>query len=451
MEVGTSPVELARAAVKLGLELGADEVICLVLDSERRQIRFANNQATVAKTWSDRSVKIYVGRKKRVLFSEAKTAEWKEVRGLLDRMMKDVNSLRELPNYAPIPRGPFRYPSIREAYDRRVAEAGDSLFDFVDRAINSALEAGALRVSGVLLTDTFTITVVSSGDVEAQERGSKITITVRAFADERGEAQGMGISSSRTLDRFDPDGAGREAGEVARSSLKTVKISPGTYDVVLGPYFTANLLGYSAYTFSAFFADAGVSPFVGKIGKRVASENVTIIDDPHLPNGYNSRSFDDEGYPTRRNVLIERGYLRTFVHNSMTAKKFGVERTGNAGWDIPLPWNMVMEPGDHKTEEMLEELKEGLYLLNTWYTRFQNYITGDFSTIPRDGAFLVRNGEVVGAVRGIRVSDNVIRLLSNVDAISRERRQVFWWETPVPALAPYVLVRKTKITRAFGM
>jgi PmbA protein len=84
---------------------------------------------------------------------------------------------------------------------------------------------------------------------------------------------------------------------------------------------------------------------------------------------------------------------------------------------------------------------------NTWYTRFQNYAAGDFSTIPRDGIFLIENGEIKQSLKDIRLSDNALRLLGNITGISKERQHVHWWgEADPPSLSPYILMKDVQIT-----
>jgi PmbA protein len=191
-----------------------------------------------------------------------------------------------------------------------------------------------------------------------------------------------------------------------------------------------------------------MSIFVNKLGQKVAPEIVTITDDPATYSLAN-RVFDDEGVPTRANVIIDHGNLKTFLHNTSTAKLFKTETTGNAGLVSPTPWNFEMNPGDFDKDELLDELGNGLYLTNTWYTRFQNYAKGDFSTIPRDGIFLVENGTIKKSLKDIRISDNALNLLSNIAGISKERQHVHWWgEADPPSISPYVLINKVRITRS---
>ena len=108
-----------------------------------------------------------------------------------------------------------------------------------------------------------------------------------------------------------------------------------------------------------------------------------------------------------------------------------------------------MDAGDVSKDELFKGVKKGLYLTNTWYTRFQNYAKGDFSTIPRDGIFLIEKGEIKQSLKDLRISDNVLTMLGNVAAISKERQHVHWWgEADPPSLSPYVLIKNVHLTKS---
>jgi len=170
------------------------------------------------------------------------------------------------------------------------------------------------------------------------------------------------------------------------------------------------------------------------------------------------RSFDHEGVPTRRNVMIREGILKTYLHNTSTAKRFKTRTTASAGPLIPTPFTFtaqpiamhpVLQPGDWDEQELIEDTRRGLYLNNTWYTRFQNYATGDFSTIPRDAILRIENGDLVGAVKNIRISDNMLNFWKSVDALTKGSEEIYWWEEAAPpSTLPAVRVRGMNITRS---
>jgi PmbA protein len=94
-------------------------------------------------------------------------------------------------------------------------------------------------------------------------------------------------------------------------------------------------------------------------------------------------------------------------------------------------------------------MKKGVILTSNWYTRFKNYRTGEFSTVPRDGAYLVEAGQVTKPLKGMRVSDDLERMFSSVKMLSREREWIQWWEVDTPTLCPWMLIDGVRITRAY--
>jgi PmbA protein len=158
--------------------------------------------------------------------------------------------------------------------------------------------------------------------------------------------------------------------------------------------------------------------------------------------------FDDEGVPTRETAIIKSGILKNYLHNTSTAKKYKTKTTANAGLIVPSPINTILEEGNMPKEKLFKEIDNGLYITNVWYTRFQNYLTGDFSTIPRDGIFLIIDGEIAKSLKGIRISDNLQRILENIIGLSNKSEWIIWWglENQIPVLTPHVLVKDVNIT-----
>ena len=98
---------------------------------------------------------------------------------------------------------------------------------------------------------------------------------------------------------------------------------------------------------------------------------------------------------------------------------------------------------------MIHGVKRGLFINNSWYTRFQDQSTGTFSTVPRDGVFLIENGEIVGTVSGIRISDSILNILQNISEVSKQEKYVKWWDEIHPSIMPYALIENVNITKGF--
>ncbi|MEM3507600.1 MAG: TldD/PmbA family protein [Candidatus Bathyarchaeia archaeon] len=436
--------EISRFIVNEGIKLGADDVASISYLKKESMVRFSNNQVTVVKNWKLIGADIFIGIDRRIAISSLEEISKGAIKETLKNLIKIAKLSKQNENYTGLPKGPFYYRENETKYEYTSIDY--NLIDYVESSINEALLNGAKRVAGTLTAKSIDIFLETSGGASGKDRIKSIEIVVRAFMND--DASGQGISCSKDKKGFDPVKASLEATEIAKLALNPVNVKPNKYDVILGPCVFANLMNEVMASASAFNVDAGLSFFSEKLGSKVANEKFNLIDDPTLPDGLNSRIFDDEGIPTKRTIVIENGILKTYLHNSMSAKKFKTSTTGNAGWIVPTPWNIVVEKGEFSKEELFKTLKNGLYLTNNWYTRFHNYMNGDFSTICRDGAFEVVDGEITQSLKGVRISDNMLRLLKNIYAISKEKYWIKWWEVPIPVLAPFVLIKNVNITTA---
>ncbi|HME18955.1 MAG TPA: TldD/PmbA family protein, partial [Nitrososphaerales archaeon] len=258
-----------------------------------------------------------------------------------------------------------------------------------------------------------------------------------------------GLSCSSTLSKFDPEGAGRRAGENAKMMARASEPDAGLYQVLLSPTVASNLVGGVVSAASAFSVDAGLSYLTDKVGKKVAGSSFNLSDRGVVEGGLGGRGFDDEGVPTASTRIIEDGVLKGYLHNLTTANKWKTKTTGNAGLVTPRPWNIEVGGGDATYDGMVKEMKRGIILTSNWYTRFKNYRAGEFSTVPRDGAYLVEGGEIRRPLKGMRVSDDLQRMFSSVQMLSKNRDWIEWWEVHTPTLCPWVLVDGVKITKAY--
>jgi PmbA protein len=424
-------------------KLGADEIVAKTTFGKYRQVRFSNNQVDITVAWNDYVTDVALAWKKRVVATQIHN--FQDVGISLRNLLKLAKVTRENPTFAGFARGKFRY--ARSKADKKLADLKEPS-EYVLEAMGAAeKEAGArVECGGILFTKYEDVYLASSEGPVGVDSRSAIELSIRAFAER--EASGHGVECSSTLKDFKPSRAGTKAGEVARLARNPKTEEEGAYDIIFDPLILGSLLGIWGHMASAYDVLVQQSVFVGKLGKKVAPEIVTLRDNP-AAYSVSDRVFDDEGVPTRENVVIDRGVLKTFLHNSSTAKIFKTRTTGNAGIVAPNPWNIEMDAGGMSKEELFREVKEGLYLTNTWYTRFQNYAKGDFSTIPRDGIFEIERGEIKKSLKDLRVSDNVLTMLGNIAAVSKDRQHVHWWiDADPPSLAPYVLIKNVHVTRS---
>jgi len=250
--------------------------------------------------------------------------------------------------------------------------------------------------------------------------------------------------------------AGAKAGRLSKQAIGAVQGTPGKYDLILSPTVAANVLGAIPEMANPFYIMMGMSPLQDRMGEQIAPEFITASEDPLFNGGLSSTPFDWEGTPSRTTKIIEKGVLKSLVHNTTTARMFDAETTGSSrmgdvgvGMKMLLPGasNIVFENGDHSLEEMMDVTRPTIYVTCNWYTRFQNYQTGEFSTIPRDAMFLVEKGEMK-PIKNMRISDNTMRMFANIDALGNDRTQVFWWEVQTPTILSTMRIRDCKMTAA---
>jgi PmbA protein len=442
---------LMEQIITTARKLGVQAIAAGFTRSRERMVRFSNNSITVTNSWMTESPTIYLisGKKRAACRIEEQTP--RDLDSIIEELVKAMKVTPEGNVEFALPQGPFSYEPVSGIYDRKLAEAESELVDAVETGINAAKKEGTARTSGVITSYDWERHVMTSAGAEGSDKGTEIEITIRAFTAD--DAAGQGISVATSLQDFRPEEAGRAAGQIAKMAQNPEPGESGKYNVVFGPSIFANLLNRVGDSTSAYAVDQGLSFFTDKLKKNVASGSFTLHDSSRLANGPGSTALDDEGYPTQETPLIVNGVLETYLHTAYTAAEHKAPLTGSAMFaaetgTYPAPRNLVLEAGENSLEDLFDIAHEGLYITNNWYTRFQNYQTGDFSTICRDGVFKIENGKLAGPVKGMRLSDNMIRILESVKALSREQHWIRWWEVNVPTLTPYVLVEGVGMTTA---
>lgn len=242
-------------------------------------------------------------------------------------------------------------------------------------------------------------------------------------------------------DDFNPLYFAEKVVKKALDKLAADNISSGRYRVVFENKTFADLLNTAAGIFSANSVQEKRSKLAGKLGEKTASEIVTLVDNPLLEGGYNSRSFDQEGYPAQINEVIKKGVLRTYLHNLRTAHKDGVKSTGNGsgGRGVSLS-NFYIEPGSVSKAEILAAAGEGVYIndLNGMHAGYSP-VSGDFS-FGAEG-FKIENGKLGRPLNQFTVSGNIYSLLHEITGLGDDLEF-----TPDGFGAPTVMVNELAIS-----
>ena len=431
----------AEQIVEEALKQGAQDAVAEVIVDRSHQIRFAQNEPVIVNRWRKATGSAFLAYNRRLVAGEI--TNFARIRERVASLIKAAKASQENPEYAGLAKGPFKYG--RPAVDKRILSLEDGS-DYMEGAINGALAEGANECAGSFWRNHTEHFLYTSNGASARDDRASLYLSIRALLSL--ESSGHGVSCATKVSQFDPEGAGHKAGRIAMLAKSPQSGEPGKYDVVFDPLIFGSLINQVAGRASAYAVMAGLSPFRNKLGKKVASDAVTIADDGSA-DSLGRHRFDDEGVPTKRKAIVQKGVLKTYLHNTSTGKKFKTKTTANAGIIAPYPHAIFCTPGEWTRDELFAEVRDGLWLTNTWYTRYQSYVSGEFSTIPRDGIFHIRNGEIVEAWKDVRLTDNLIGLWKRVKGLSKKVEQVMWWgEVATPTFAPYALVTQVGITKS---
>ncbi len=255
-------------------------------------------------------------------------------------------------------------------------------------------------------------------------RGSTYGLSVVPVAASNGSMQrDFWYSSQRKLNRLEaPEKVGRRAAERAVRRLGARKVKTCECPVVFDPEIAATLLRQLSSAISGYALYKGASFLMGKLGEKIASDVVTVVDDGTIPGALGSRPFDGEGLPTRSNTIVERGVLKSYLLDTYSGRKLGLPSTGNASrgvGDAPGvgPTNFFLVAGAHTPEDIVASVEDGFYV--TELIGFGvNLVTGDYS---RGAAGIwIEKGKLAYPVEEVTIAGNLKEMYGNIEMIGND-------------------------------
>lgn len=279
----------------------------------------------------------------------------------------------------------------------------------------------------------------SRGLVNSYERTVAASYLRAIARGEGGQVAGLGVGLSNFYRELDPIATGQEAGKRALELLGAKPLPTQRATVVLDPFAGAELLFFISEALTGEAMQRGRSFLLGKLGQKVASEAVNLVDNGRLPRGYASAPFDGEGVPTSLTRVIENGVLGHLLYDHYTAKKDGTRSTGNATRGsyrhLPKvsPTNFYLEPSSLSREELIRGVEAGFYVKSTLNTGGINPISGDYS-VAANGLW-IEKGKVTKSVSGVTVASTLGEILKNITVVADDLRFVpFYGSTGAPTI-----------------
>lgn len=287
-----------------------------------------------------------------------------------------------------------------------------------------------VQVNGTLLDVDHNILIASTEGLYAQDRQIRTRMMIHAIAEVQGETQTGSCSPGRRmgLEMFEnvvPREVGihaaRQAVTMAGAGYCPAGVMPVAIENGFGGVIFHEACGHSLEASSVAY---GQSQFAGKLGQKIANEKVTAIDDGTIPNAWGSINIDDEGTPARRNVLIEKGILKSYMIDKFNGRRMGMESTGNARRQsyayttTSRMTNTYIAPGDDRNEDIIASIEYGLYAKEMGGGSV-NPVTGEFNFAVNEG-YIIRNGKICEPVRGASLVGKGSDVIQNIDMVGTD-------------------------------
>jgi len=403
----------------------ADEAEVFLVSSKETPIGFEANRLKMLETRESTAVSLRIVKDGRI--GLASTTRLDDPQALVDMAVEAAQFGAEAKFVLPAAQ---RYPQI-EVYDPEVetiaieemVEKGDSLIARVlSHTPELVCEAGVARSVG-------TVNILNSRGGQASYRKSFFTVAIEGTLIRDTDMLFVGEfdSSCQPIADFKP--LADSVIEQLELAKRTASVSTGKLPVVFTPKGVRSaFITPLALAFNGKMVLEGASPLVGKRGERLFDERLSLWDDATIHYRPASRPCDDEGVPSQRTPLIEKGVVAEFLYDLQTAAIAGSRSTGSGsrargGMPTPSVSALVIEEGDTAFDDMIRDMKEGLVIEMLIGAGQGNVLGGEFSGNVLLG-YKVENGEIVGRVKDTMVSGNIYDVLKELAAIGREAKWV---------------------------
>lgn len=424
-------LELGDRIVKMATSGGATVAECLLRSGAELSARVRLGKPELVEEAAHRGAGLRVMKGKQV--ATTSTSDLTEAG--IQRFVSDALELVELAQ-----EDPFAGPADEALLDP--AQAPDlDLFDPEGGAVDAARAIATAKVGEQASLDfdkrisnsegaTFSRTagggamVLSSG-FRAAYKGSYTSLSVVPLAEDEGGKKRRGYywTAKRFLAELeDAKAVGEEAARRTLQKLGARSVPTGEFPVVFDPDSARSILGILAGCIMGSAIWRKSSYLVGREGTQVASSLIDVVDDPLIPRAPGSRPYDGEGLQSRKNVVVEKGVLRTYLCDSYSARKLGRKSTGNAARGGAAgvscsTTNFILQPGTDTNAAIIAGTKRGLYVTDMMGFGF-NAVTGDFS---RGAAgFWIEDGKIAFPVSEVTISLNIDELYKRIDAVGSD-------------------------------
>jgi len=402
-------------------ESPADQTEALLLTEDSSLTRFAKSSVHQHVAENNRTLILRVVKDKRIAVLTTNRLNRSSLRDLLKKAISIAEVQHPNEDFVSLPKQPQPVPEI-DTFHKNINSLTPYRKVKVINDLFKMVKEKRLHASGSFSNGAVEVAVVNSLGAEAYQRYSDLVFHLIV---EKDGGSGYAGYVSRDPAQLDIDSLAKEA-IVKALRGEPVQIEPGEYEVILEPYAVSELLSFLGYLgFHALAVQEGRSFFCNEFGKKLVDSRVTIYDDGLDAEGLQI-PFDFEGVPKRRAIFFEEGVVKEVTYDSFTGGREGKDSTGHGliapNTEGPVPINLFMKGGESSLEEMVRSVRKGIYVTRFHYTNVVEPMKVVLTGMTRDGTFLIEEGEIKMPIKNLRFTESVLRALSRVSAVSRDRR-----------------------------
>ncbi|MDD2717783.1 MAG: TldD/PmbA family protein [Candidatus Wallbacteria bacterium] len=411
------------AILKLAGKL-ADEVLISLSSTVNSLTRFGENEITQNVTLATGGTGITLVRDQKSTKIQTDCLEPEKLKPLLLKASEILKYQKKDPDYPNFPKQ-IKFDQSGSCYSDKTAR--NSPKDRAELVISHIrrCESEKLLGSGIVSTNETRLAIANSKGLFAyhETTGSNFSTTVM---DDKGHS-GWATGSNVDISRLDWETVSRTAIEKSKLNRKPRDLEVGEYPVILEPAAVTDMLLFLSYkAFATQAYQEGRSPLQGKLGKKIMSKNLTILDDPFDPLNP-GLPFDFEGIKRQGLTLVDKGIFKELPIDLKLSKKMGKPSTGH-GLDYPNPMgpfclNLRIPPGKRSLAEIIRDSDKCLLITHFHYTNIINPNDLTITGTTRDGLYWIEKGKIAYPVKNMRLTESVFRALNLVEEISSE--QVF--------------------------
>ncbi len=438
-------------------KLKIDECEIVHVKRKTTTVRITDSEIFELKQNLDENYGIRIIHDKKI--SSIQTSNGNEIQKSIEDSLQTISHLKPRKFWKSFPHELKSRISLEGVYDKKLDEiSGTNATDIAQNMIDNTLDNKISTISGSLNIVSENFEIANSNGLSATDKGTYISGIINADSHVgQSEVSGIGHGCCRTLDQFSAQSIGKDAKTMCVESINPQKCESGEYSIIFEPYSVGELLAFvvaSNFNFKTYSEKK--SCFSNNFKEKIAIDDFSLIDNPHLPQGIGTKPFDDEGVKTEINTLVDNGVFVNTYSDLFDSFKEDIGSTGNASRpgspmgrsaeSIPVsaPHNMQIKSGTSSQEEMIKDTKHGLLVGRLWYTYAVNPIKGDFSCTARSGIRIIENGQIKNPGKSVRIIHNLPKLLQNISGVGNNEKNVLQWAS-LPSIAPSIKVEKIKV------